>query len=153
MPKSFTKSLRQIFLKGQAVGMHKCGKSERWIAQELHIPASTVHLWITLFRQRGSLIRKEGSGRTNVTTPRSDRHLVRIAKQSRFSPTSLLLQTWGEPVSRWTVSRRLRDAGLRCYRPAIRPLLTEMHKQLREQWAMNRSLWRNQIWDRIVWTD
>ena len=100
MPKSFTKSLRQIFLKGQADG-----KSERWTAQELHIPASTVQLWITLFHQRGSLIRKEGSGRTNVTTPRSDRHLVRIAKQSRFSPTSLLLQTWGEPTSRWTVSR------------------------------------------------
>ena len=70
----------------QIVGAFKCGNSSEEIARLLEIPRSTVLRVLSNYRHRGTVSRKEGSGRPRKTNPRSNRLLVRLAKSHPFAP-------------------------------------------------------------------
>ena len=151
--RSLTNMSHKLFKKGYAIGLHEAGTSLTQTARRVGVSKSTVVRWWCRFQQTGSVKSKSIPGRTRKTTARADRLLKRLAKRHRFATARELLQYWQQHVSTRTVYRRLRERGFRRRRPVKRPLLTRRHRQLREQWAMQRSLWRQPQWDRIVWTD
>ena len=59
----------------------------------------------------------------------------------------------GRNISRFTVSRRLKDYGIRCRRPVKGQILTRRHRQLRVRWATDMLRVRRQNWNRVVFSD
>ena len=141
------------FKRGHAIGLHQAGVSLTDTARFVGVSRITVARWWSLFRETGSVRPKPKPGAKRKTTAREDRRLTRLAKAHRFATARELLHYWQQQVCTRTVYRRLRERGFRRRRPVKRPILTRRHRQLREQWAMQRSLWRQPQWDRIVWTD
>jgi transposase len=146
-------SFNVAFQRGRAIGLHEAGVSFTNVARYVGASRRTVLRWWRVFVQTGSVRQKEKAGRARKTTERGDRILTRLAKRHRFATARELLDYWQQQVSIWTVYRRLREVGFRRRRALKRPLLTLRHRQLREQWAMQHSHWRQPQWDRIVWTD
>lgn len=143
----------EAYVRVQIIGAARCGVKNSVIARSLNVHRSTVYRVLSRYRERGTVARKKGSGRPRKTSPRADRLLVRFVKLHPFSPAPLLRWRWGEPVSFPTIRRRLREYGLKQYRPPISPFLSKKNIQSRLHWAMTRCLWRVPQFKRIVWTD
>ena len=132
---------------------HTMGLSLTDTARWIGVSRMTVARWWSRFRQTGFVRPKPKLGPARKTTARADRFLTRLAKQHRFATARELLHFWQQQVSTRTLYRRLREKGLRRRRPVKRPFPTQCHRQQREIWSMQHSLWRQPQWDRIVWTD
>ena len=50
---------------------------------------------------------------------------------------------------RRTVNRRLREVGLKAYRPRKKPRLTKKMKASRHAWAVERSDWTSTDWEQV----
>lgn len=138
----------------RAVGMLQIGTKVAEVAQLFGCTKATVHRLRNRFNQTGQTSDRPRSGRRRVTTPREDRYLVNIHLRDRFkTATSSAANALDHPMSRQTVSRRLRAAGIRAYRPYRVPFLTNRHKRLRLQWARLRQRWRICDWRRVLYTD
>ena len=72
---------------------------------------------------------------------------------NRFASSSKLISLWGEPVSRYTVVRRLAKTGLKKYRCPLKPFLFVASKTARYQWCQRRVTWRHQQFQRVAWSD
>lgn len=142
----------KIFMRGYAIGLSMSRMSKVDISRHLGINKSTVFRWISQFNNDGQRFPKKPPGRPCKTSLRSNRLLVRLAKADNLSSARKLKQQWREPVSIWTVYRRLRLVGLRKRRRLVCPLLTEAHKVARLRWAMTRVIWR-EVWHRVIFTD
>ena len=142
-----------VDLRWQIVGAHRCGVEKSVIASSLNISKSTVREVLARYRERGTVARKQGSGRPRKTNPRDDGLLVRLVKAHPFSPAPLIKWRWGLPLSSSTIRRRLKENHLKQYRPAVTPLLRVRHVEGRLKWAMTRCLWRACKFRSIVWTD
>jgi len=118
---------------------NRLGISERTVKNIRMRLRNNIHLGIRL-------------GRPRNTTIRANRRLVRLARQwSRFS-SPRLLELWGEPVSSWTVRRRLAELGIHPFRQLRKPLLNPINIEGRLNWAMARVTWLN-TWERVVFSD
>ena len=113
-----------LLIKGMAIGMMKCGRSARNVANELNVTHRTIILWWRQWNLGGNLERKKGSGRRRKTTKRIDRKLVIATKRNRFASIPRLTVSWRFAseidCSVRTAYRRLAEAGLKSYRPTLR---------------------------------
>ena len=142
-------SKKVVFL---AVGMHLAGKKSPWISERLEVPARTVRRWIKRYGDSGDVQRVGGSGRPKRWSDQDNRRLVRTAKANRTSTSSRLNQLCQFHASSRTIRRRLMANGLRARRLVRCPFLSARNRQLRLDWAMRRSHFRDQ-WSTIIWTD
>ena len=89
--------------------------------------------------------------------PRDDRALQRICLHNRRFTSSHLKREWeqssGVTSSARTVRRRLDDVGLFGRVARKKLLLTDWHRLLRLQWAMERNNWGMDQWYKVVWSD
>ena len=141
------------FTTGRAVGMLECGKSFSHVARKLGVSRQIVARWWTQFLQSETVVKRTSSGRPPKTSRRSNRLLVRIATGNRLASSTSLLRLWNERVSRWTVRRRLNEAGFRQFRCPIKPLLSEANREARYRWAQNHVFWTEERFRKVVWTD
>lgn len=144
---------RPSSIRYRAIGMMEAGLAAREISSRLLVPTATLYRWFSRFRAEGEVERHPGSGRPPATSHRADRRIIRLARMNRFSSSTTLLRWWREPVSAWTVRRRLHRANLFARRPLRRPLLTAAHRRIRLGWAMARCHFRDNQWSRIVFSD
>lgn len=141
-------------LHGQVIAYRNCGFSLREISEMLQNRISYSGISRVLRRNAlHGLHVPHRVGRPRITTARANRLLVRLARRYRLRSARQLLNYWAERVSRHTVYRRLRDAGLRPYRMLKRPLLSVANRRDRFMWCQRRVLWRDVAWDTIVWSD
>jgi hypothetical protein len=56
-------------------------------------------------------------------------------------------------TSRWTISRRLKEIGLKPYVPRKKPLITPVNKEKRFKWAEKHVEWKDTSWQRVVFSD
>lgn len=145
--------MKNLLTVGRAIGLLEAGKSISFTARHLNVSRSTVRAWFREFQQQGNVSRGKSSGRRPKTTPRSNRLLVRLARQNRFANCSVLKSLWREPVSRWTVNRRIRRGGMRLYRCPVKPYLSPANREARYRWAQNHVFWRPERFQRVVWSD
>ena len=143
--------------RNQAVGHLQAGESRTDVALAFGVSLSTIcRLW-TRFQTNGTTDDNPRSGRPRVTTARQDRLIVHNHRRNSFIPaTETARQTvgmHGRLISNRTVRRRLRNGGLHCRRPVVRPILTPRHRQQRLQWTQNRQHWTWRQWRTVLFSD
>ena len=83
-------------------------------------------------------VRRQGKcGRKKKITPKNERMLVKIVKESRFATCSAItskLNEVGINVATITVRRSLHGLGIRSRRPAQKPKLTKAQRKKRLDW-------------------
>ena len=153
MPRNRQLTSREI---GLIDGLRKCGKNPTEIAAEINRSRGAVRNWIKKLDE-GVFEASQRSGRPRKTTSREDRFLrvaaLRDRRQSARQLGSQLSAATGKAVSKWTVSRRLSEKGIRARRPRKKPQLTARHRGLRRGWAASHRGWTLDQWKRVLFSD
>ena len=106
--------------------LFEVGLSERRISTRLKLPKTTVHDIIQRIKMTGSTKAKKTTGRPRITSKRTDNTIKHYAV---INPTASSGEIQAQlpqevNVSARTIRRRLPDARLKSYRPAIKPRLS-----------------------------
>lgn len=141
-----------------ALTLRNEGYSYREIAKNIGqgVTAAGIFKLCKRFSETGNIQNRAGQGRKKVTTPQTDRRLVRLALQNRRSTSAEINQSLanaGVTVSNRTVRRRLVDAGLKARIPRKKPFLNAIQRQKRLQWAKDHRDWTNEQWSKVLWSD
>ena len=99
----------------------------------------TVYKIISKSKQQNSLKDRRRSGRPKITNAQTDADIVAHFRDNPFKTVRSAVGETG--LKKDTIRRRLFAAGLRSYRPVIKPKLTDTHKQNRLQWAKHHTRW------------
>lgn len=138
------------------VTLHQRGFRQSEISDILGKSKSVISRIISHYRETGSASRRPGSGSVRATNDREDRHIRIDVSRAPFSTARRLQQglqnATGKRVSDQTVRNRLKEAGIKSYRPLRRIAITANHRRLRLAWA-NERIEENFIWDDVLFTD
>ncbi|GFV16443.1 transposable element Tcb1 transposase [Trichonephila clavipes] len=127
------------------------------VAAEFGIAHSIVSRLWRQFQTTGTAIRGFNSGRPRGTTPADERYIVLQARRNRRQTAGEIArhttQATGQPISRFTVARRLHGGGLFARRPVRCVPLTPAHRRRRSLWCREHRNWRDNEWGRVLFTD
>jgi len=102
-------------------------------------------------------VRRRGQGRKRSTTPKDDRFIVWQTLLSRRKTVPQLRSELEEVrrrrTSARTISRWLKEVGLKAYRTKKAPLLQRRHRVARLDFARERENWENDEWANVFFTD
>ena len=85
---------------------------------------------------------------------RTDRKLVRVSKnQPKLTALEVAKEAHVEDVSRWTVARRLSEAGLHARIAAKKPFVSAKNIKKRLEFAKAHAHWTEKDWKKVLWTD
>ena len=143
--------------RGRAIGWLHDGQTQRTVAQHLNVSQGIIgRLW-QRFRTTNAVQNRPRSGRPRSTTAREDRFLMITALQQRFVTArhlrDQLRAARGTNVSDQTIRNRLRDRGLQCRHPAVRPPLLDRHRRARRDWCRHHIRWNRGQWAETMFTD
>ena len=124
---------------GNLVGHIQAGTSPSNVAILFGIPNKVCITFGKKYEESDSLKDRPRSGCPRVTDNQTDCDVVVAFRNRPFKTVQSAATDLG--ISRRTVSRRLASAGLKAYRPAIKPKLTEKHKLNRLHWALEHVRW------------
>lgn len=141
----------------QVVALRNNGVKQREIARQYRITQGAVSKILKRNAENGIPTPRPRPGRPLKTTRRQDRLLVRMCLAGRMKSANTLRREWQNAtnlaVSRAVVNRRLVKAGYRARRMIRKPLLTQVHRQRRRQWARDHLRWQPQHWNHVVFSD
>jgi transposase len=140
------------FQKGRIVAL-KDLMSHRKIGIRLKIPHQTVSSFLERLATRGSIENLHRSGAPRKTSISDDRYIVRTAECNTRIPLAELRTETITNISEQTIRRRLREAGIRKWRPVDRPLLNKNQAKLRLAWAQAHRHWTVEDWRKVIWSD
>ena len=130
--------------------MAQLGASYAHVARILNCTKFTIIMLIQHYRVTGRTADKPRSGRPRVTTANEDRHLRILHLHNRFrTVTSSAATGFGHVISRHTVRHRLRQHGIRAYRPLREMTLTRQHRFRRLRWSRHFQHWQHRNWQRV----
>jgi len=106
----------------------------------------------------GSVVDRDRSGRPRTSTSRQDRTLRRMSLTNCKLTSPQMLRQWVDTcgdvvVSSSTVRRRCLEFGLRGCKARRKPLLTDVHRCNRIQWARRYSSWTCKMWEKVLFSD
>ena len=143
--------------RGRAVAWIQSGFTYRTIAGRLGVSPSVICRLKQRLQTTGRLKDRSRPGRPRLTDVRTDRFIVRQALTKRTNTANrirnLVRVTANLNVSKNTVRRRLRAAGLSSRVPARRPRLTPAHKAARQAWSARHLRWTRRQWDQVLFSD
>jgi transposase len=137
----------------RVVGLHEAGYSTRAIARELRLDHSFVRRWVKNFQLYGHVDNAPRSGRPRKRTAALVGRVQQMMEGEHNASTRSVaarVSRSGNAISRETVRRIARDAGLQPYHRAKKPLLIERHRLLRRKFAREH---RTRDWDNGVFSD
>ncbi|XP_071085121.1 uncharacterized protein [Haliotis cracherodii] len=138
----------------RAIGMLEMGATHDHVARIMGCAKRTIGRLVTRYRQTGRTADRPRSGRPKVTAPQENRYLRTLHLRNIFlTVTSSSAHSLGHRVSRWTVSRRLRERGIRAYRPFKGMTLTLEYRRRRLAWARRVRQWQQRNWQRVLFSD
>lgn len=138
----------------RAIGMVQMGATHTHVARTFGCSRVTVGNLLQRYRRTGRTLDRPRTGRPRVTTPQEDRYLRTLHLRNRFlTVTSSAGQALGRRISTHTVTRRLRAAGIRAFRPFTGQMLTAEHRRRRLRWSNTVRRWQRRDWQRVVFTD
>ncbi|GFT97191.1 transposable element Tc1 transposase [Trichonephila clavipes] len=91
--------------------------------------------------------------RSEKTTRREDRRLVRQALVDPTVTRSTIRADVGVAIVQQTIYRHLAEANLKSKRPLRALPLTPEHRQMHLQWCQARSMWNVTDWQKVVFSD
>ena len=114
--------------RGQIIGLLQANVSQRRLARQFNVSQSTISRLSRKFAVTGSTKDRPRPGAPLVTTRRQDNFIRQCHLRDRFttavSTAAGMRGRRGRNISRFTVSRRLKDYGIRCRRPVKGQILT-----------------------------
>ena len=123
------------------------------IGVELGIPQQTVTDFIDRSQTRESIENLPRSGRPRKTSKTADRWLVRNAESETRVPFKELKSNLNIDISKRTIQRRLREAGIWKWRAVKRPQLNKKRAKMRLDWAKAHEHWTVDDWQKVIWSD
>ena len=131
-----------------AIGRLEAGESQSAVARHFNVHHTTINRLWHRYNQFNSTNDRPRSGRPRVTTPAQDRFIRLFHLRHRFAvATATAGQVPGlRRISEQTIRNRLREAGIRPYRPKVGPALRPQHRQRRVQWCNTVRRWNLVNW-------
>ena len=124
------------------------------VANHFNCHRATIHKLKSRYQTTGNVGDLPRTGRPRVTTDAEDRRIRNSHLRNRFKTASSTAREWQRgDVSRQTISRRLKDYGLFCRRPAKKSRLTDRHKRTRLAWATRYRRYTQQQWANVIFSD
>lgn len=131
--------------------------SERKIGKQMMLPKSTVRNILTSFQENGHLEPVKPKGRSCVVTEREKNLLRRLAVANRRLSMDNISSLWNDTIGKTyckkTCARILKTMGYKQYAAKKKPALSKIQMRKRLQWAKQFSLWTEDDWKRVVWSD
>lgn len=144
-------------LRGRIIGRLETGQTQTEVSIALNVPQNVISRLWRRFQETGDVRRRPVGGRPRVTNPQQDRYLALTARRNRTMSarqlSSELAAASGIRVSRQTVYRRLRAAGLYARRPVVCVPLTLDNKRARLRWSQEHRDWTLNQWSSVLFTD
>ena len=132
----------------------KKGISRAVVSDLFKCDPSTVSRIVSKAKTTGLMHRREKKGRPRRTTAKEDRILVMASKKDPNMTSTegarLIKDVANKDISRWTVSRRLTQAGLYSRRAVRKPLMTAGHRKQRLLFARTYQSWTKQDWANVI---
>lgn len=154
------------FQRGIIVSLHKIGMTTAQIVVRLRerhrveVSDRTVRNVMAEYRKRGGRPKRERRGRKRKCSRAQERLVVREAERNRWLSIRALtervnnvLRGEGVRVSSETVRKTLLKHGLRKRRAARKPLLTQVQRQRRLDFARRHAHWTAIQWQSVVFSD
>lgn len=143
-------------LRKRVVACHVNGEGYDKISKKLNLPKSTVRAIIKKNATEGHVKNKTGRGRKRILSERDERKIVRYANQNPRTTAKEIIDTQCNPgvnISRQTVGRTLKRAGLKACRPRKTPLLKSVHLKTRMNFAKRHINEGIEFWKHVLWSD
>lgn len=135
----------------------KAGWSQKRAAEEFGLAKSTVSNILKKERELGDVKKKAGQGRPRKTDDADDEFLFEYLRDNEFKSlydaADELQRQHHRTISCDTVRRRVMKRGLRAYRPAKFPVLTNAAKVKRLQFGRDHRHWNRNYWSNVVFSD
>lgn len=130
------------------------GYSTRAIAARLRLVQSTVSRNLAFMKKSGTFTRPKRPGRPKSTSVATDRAIVRHATRTPTASSTAIRASIPAPSpSARTIRRRLYDAGLKSYRPAKKPALSQKNIRDRIAFCNKYKHWTAEDWARVMFSD
>lgn len=141
--------------RNRILGLLDAGISQKDIARRFNVDRTTIYRLVQRVRLTGTVNDRPRPGQVRVTSRRQDNYIRQLHLRHRFQTAaqtaSVVIGNRGRRIHRMTVSRRLKEFGVRCRRPYHGPILTRRHRQLRMNFALNHQ--RRVNWHDVVFSD
>src|SRR4029434_7243158 len=134
----------------KVVELHKSGNGYKKTSKQFKISISTIMAIIKKFKATGDVKNQPGRGPVCKLTPCPVRRMVRLEKKSpRITAGEMqrLVESWGQKVSKTTISRHLHHHKL-FWRVASKKTLLSINNKL----TFAKCYW-DFLWDRVIWSD
>ena len=115
------------------IRLNKSGHSSYVIAQTLGRSASSILSALIRVKKRKSIKVGSRSGRPRITSRREDRQILKEYQRNRQASSTTLMKAYKLNVSQDTITRRLKEVGLKSYRLQKKPKLSD--KNIRDRLA------------------
>ena len=143
--------------RAQIVGLSTMKLSEREISRQMKVSKTAVHNAIKKFRKENTFKDSKRSGRPRISSSRDDRFIRKVVSQSPMNSAKKIqagMAERGINMSEKTIRRRLSvDFGLKSYRPAQKPRLTEAMKKKRLEFAKRHLDWDTKMWKNVLFSN
>ena len=144
-------------LRKEVVSLKASGLSLSAISREVNRSKSVISRILKLYDKNKTFCPTSKAGRPRITTKREDRAMKRFVEKDPFETASgisrKIKKDFDKDVSRFTVSRRLNDFGLKACSPATKPLISKKNKAARITYAETHILWSESDWDKVHFSD
>lgn len=144
------------FERGQIVGAHHAGMTERSIAEMYGFAKSTVNRVINDFEKRGLTKPPPMSGRLPKLKESDKSRLTELVEENHLASLSEITAQFRDlildDVSESTIRRALHEEGYFGRVGLRKPFISEVNRERRLQWANQRASWRNE-WNFFIWSD
>lgn len=134
--------------------LNENGLSSREIASKLKLVQSTVVRSLKMQRKTNNFEYKKPSGRPRCTSKTLDDSIILAAKKSpRKSSEAIRVNLPEARPSSVTIRRRLIEAGLKSYRPAVKPALSKKNIADRLKFCHKYKNWTVNQWRSVMFSD
>jgi hypothetical protein len=131
--------------------LHETGMKLIAICNQTKLTYSVVQRIVAKIKNGHALGARAKPGRPRITTKHQDRKIVRESCKDPFSGSKEAASAAGVTgISKQTIIRRLREAGLRNHTACRKPLLTNLQKRRRKSWAKQ---WGTFDFSRTIFSD
>ena len=141
--------------RNRILGLLEAGVSQKEVARRFAVARTTIVRLVQRVRQTGTVADRPRPGQQRVTSRRQDNYIRQRHLRDRFQTAaetaSVIIGNRGRHIHRRTVSRRLKEFGIRCRQPYHGPVLTRRHRQLRMNFVQNHQQRVN--WHDVVFSD
>ncbi|KAK3889853.1 hypothetical protein Pcinc_006179 [Petrolisthes cinctipes] len=146
VPRTHANRPEIILHRGEIIGRYKGGQSLKEISREMGIHNKSVRLCVRRYEAEGHVETRPRPGGPRSTTPYDDKRIIAASAQSPKKTAITLTRELGLECHVTPTRRRLHEAGIHCYIPAVKENLTPIHKAARlrfaEQYAdMGQEFW------------